>query len=178
MFKIFWLFFLFKIIPIINLQSFLENEMSFKLFNDISESNQKNNQHETIVNQNKTENIRKLSENIIITKTVYTLINSQNYSFSIKLKKNSYEEIQSIKYNEEGTEKEEELDTINYHKIESNSNFDELVIKLPFATNENLVNYTFFIQFLELIDTFELVVTNFIILDPVILVHYNENEIY
>ena len=87
MFKIFWLFFLFKIIPIINLQSFLENEMSFKLFNDISESNQKNNQHETIVNQNKTENIRKLSENIIITKTVYTLINSQNHSFSIKLKK-------------------------------------------------------------------------------------------
>ena len=66
---------------------------------------------------------------------------------------------------------------MNYHKIESNSNFDELVIKLPFATNENLVNYTFFIQFLELIDTFELVVTNFIILDPVILIHYNENEI-
>ena len=36
---------------------------------------------------------------------------------------------------------------MNYHKIESNSNFDEIVIKLPFATNENLVNYTFLYNF-------------------------------
>ncbi len=152
----------------------MENEI---LFNQIAKSNQKNIQYETILKYNKPEYNRKLSENYIITKTVYALTNSQNHSFSINLKKDSYEEIQNIKYTEEGTGIEEELNTKDYYYIESDSIFDELVINLPFETNEKLVNYTFFIQFSELIDTFKLVVTNFLILDPVILVQYSENEI-
>ena len=173
----FFCLFLCEIIPIINLKSILENDkMSFKLVNQNLKSDQNNIQYQTLLKYNKTEINRKLSENIIMTKTVYILTNSKNPSFSIKLKKNKSKDIQIIKYNKNGTN-EEELNQIYYEKIESNLNFDELVINLPFEINNELVNYTFYIEFLELIDTFELEVTDFIILDPVVLIQYFEIEI-
>ena len=112
----------------------------------------------------------KYSNDIYInTKITYALTNTQYPSFIVKMKNKIFkEQIKKITYKTQNQE-EEELNKENYHLI--NGTFQELNITLPFNTTDQLVNYTFCIY--DIIDgyqyDFKLVITNFIILDPLIL---------